>query len=105
MIMKKLSEMKIAKSAILSDFETATMGGMQVGSGTNYTGPDNPSTIETYVDGMPVGQDSGTGNLAGDSWNITLESSGGNTRVGTGQLVVQQFLMFYLIMNLRKYGI
>lgn len=71
--MKKLSEMRIAKEAILSDLENAALKGgkfIDFGNGTTYNGPSNPSSIETYVDGMHWGQDGGVGSLFGDSWNI-----------------------------------
>jgi len=84
--MKKLSEMKIAKKAILSDSETAFMGGTQVGSGTSYIGPGNPASIATYVDGIYFGEDQPIGNLFGDSWNI--EASYGSSKVGSGRLEV-----------------
>jgi hypothetical protein len=75
--MKKLSEMKIAKSAILSDYELSTLGGRPVGSGTNYEGPDNPTFITTLVDNQQLpGNDGEIGNIAGDSWNITLAPIG-----------------------------
>jgi hypothetical protein len=69
--MKKLSEMKIAKSAILSSIEAAAKGGRNVvGSGTTYYGPNAPSSIATYVDGFYWGQDPHQGSLFGDSWSI-----------------------------------
>lgn len=85
--MKKLSELKIAKNAILSKSETSLTGGTQVGSGTNYSGPDNPTYIETIVDGNSIGQDQTIGNAFGDSWNITL-SPQGDTKTGVGQISV-----------------
>lgn len=71
--MKKLSEMKIAKEAILTEMETAAKGGVKVGTGTNYYGPSNPSSISTYVDGMYWGSDGSSGSLFGDSWSATFE--------------------------------
>jgi len=69
--MKKLSEMKIAKDAILSSIEAAAKGGfIQTGPGTTYTGPSNPTHITTYVDGMYWGEDGFDGFLFGDWWHI-----------------------------------
>ncbi len=69
--MKKLSEMKIAKSAILSPIESAAKGGENVvGPGTTYYGPRYPTHITTYVDGMYWGEDSHSGSLFGDWWHI-----------------------------------
>ena len=67
--MRKLSEMKIAKEAMLSEVETAEKGGRVVtGANTNYYGPSNPTSLYTYVDGFPWGPDELSGSLFGDSW-------------------------------------
>lgn len=68
--MKKLSEMQIAKDAILSDVESSDKGGRKVGNGTDYYGPSNPSSITTYVDGMHWGEDGSSGSLFGDRYDI-----------------------------------
>lgn len=69
--MKKLSEMQIAKDAILSPIEAAAKGGdIVTGPGTTYIGPRNPTRIVTYVDGMYWGEDPHDGHLFGDWWHI-----------------------------------
>lgn len=69
--MKKLSEMKIAKDAILSSIEAAAKGGRNVvGPGTTYYGPSAPTSIATYVDGIYWGPDGHNGSLFGDYWSI-----------------------------------
>lgn len=69
--MKKINEMKMAKSAILSEMEKSNIGGwVKVGPGTNYYGPSNPSHITTYVDGMYWGEDGLSGSLFGDYWSV-----------------------------------
>lgn len=72
--MKQLSEMKIAKEAILSEMEASSKGGVRVGTGTNYYGPSNPSSISTYVDGMYWGSDGSEGSLFGDSWSAAFNA-------------------------------
>lgn len=77
--MKKLSEMKIAKDALLSDIETAVKGGyVKVGAGTNYYGPSNPRSITTYLDGINIGSDGMSGSIGGDSWSVNgaIEGAG-----------------------------
>jgi len=87
--MKKLSEMKIAKEAVLSEMETRVTGGNQVGSNTNYYGPGNPTSIATYIDGVYFGQDAGTGSLYGDSWSISMCMDGGTgAETAPGQISV-----------------
>ncbi len=79
-IMKKLSEMKIAKDAMLSDIETAVKGGyVKVGAGTNYYGPSNPTSITTYLDGMNIGSDGLSGSIGGDSWSVNFAQQGAGT--------------------------
>lgn len=69
--MKKLSEMKIAKDAILSPIEAAAKGGNIVtGEGTTYYGPQYPTSITTYVDWIYWGEDGYDGYLFGDYWHI-----------------------------------
>ncbi len=68
--MKKLSEMKIAKDAVLSEIEVSSIGGYRLGSNTSYNGPSNPSSITTLVDGDYWGQDGSSGSLFGDSWSL-----------------------------------
>ncbi|WP_435262905.1 hypothetical protein [Tenacibaculum sp. nBUS_03] len=68
--MKKLSEMKLATEAILTEMETAVKGERPVGNGTEYYGPSNPSSITTYVDGMNWGEDGSSGSIFGDSYSI-----------------------------------
>lgn len=78
--MKTLSEMQIAKEAILSEMEVSSVGGIRVGAGTDYSGPSNPSSVSTYVDGMSTGDDGTSGSMFGDSWSLsivgTITSSG-----------------------------
>lgn len=75
--MKKLSEMTIGKDAILSEMEAAAKGGMRTGANTNYVGPSNPSSIQTYVDfgngPEPWGTDGNSGSLFGDSWSCDFD--------------------------------
>ncbi|MDO9186371.1 MAG: hypothetical protein Q7W13_10205 [Bacteroidia bacterium] len=66
--MKKVTEMKIAKEAILSEMEASTKGGVDKGSTTNYVGPSQPRSLTTYVDGNLYGADGSSGSLYGDSW-------------------------------------
>jgi len=69
--MKKLSEMRIAKDAILSPIEAAAKGGRNVtGPGTTYYGPSAPTTLYTYVNGDYWGEDPHDGSLFGDWWHI-----------------------------------
>jgi len=71
--MKKLSEMKFSANATLSQIELAIKGGyVKVGSGTGYSGPDNPSSLETYVDGSYEGSDGLSGSLYGDAWSCNF---------------------------------
>lgn len=72
--MKKLSEMKFSKDALLSKFDSLAMGAVRVGgTNTSYYGPSNPSSITTYVDGMSIGSDGNTGSLYGDSWSASFK--------------------------------
>ncbi|GEM_PF-2952313 len=69
--MKKLSEMKIAKEAILSPIEAAAKGGyIYTGHGTTYYGPEYPTNIRTYEDWVFVGEDGYDGCLNGDFWHL-----------------------------------
>lgn len=65
--------MKIAKHAILSQFECVDSGGAYVETGdtTKYYGPSNPTNISTYVDGFYWGSDAHKGSLFGDWWAIS----------------------------------
>jgi len=85
--MKKLNEMKIAKEAILSELESSILigGRPRVGDYTSYYGPDNPSSLFTYVDGAPWGEDGTSGSLFGDSWACSLEHT-----EGVGTLEIQR---------------
>lgn len=81
--MKKLSEMKFSKEALLSSMDSVAMGAyVSVGRGTSYYGPSNPSSITTYVDGAPMGSDGLSGSMYGDSWATRFEQ-GGSTGEGT----------------------
>jgi len=69
--MKSFQEMQIQKELLMSEQEKIeVIGGRQVGNGTDYFGPSNPSSISTYVDGFYWGSDGTSGNLFGDSYNI-----------------------------------
>lgn len=70
--MKKISEMNIAKEAILSKMESSNKGGL-VGLNTNYYGPAHPSSLTTLVDGAPWGNDNASGSLFGDTWSFTFD--------------------------------
>lgn len=67
--MKKLSELKIAKEAILSSVEADAKGGNAWGSNTSYFGPECPTTLHTDYDGLFI-TDSYTGRMGGDWWSI-----------------------------------
>ena len=73
--MKKLSEMKIEKDAILSSNECIDLGAAIVGDSTGYNGPDNPSSISTTVDGLPIGSDAYRGRLLSDWWDCGVFNS------------------------------
>lgn len=88
--MKKLSEMKFSKDALLSSIDSAAMGAyVSVGKGTSYYGPSNPSSITTYVDGINMGSDGLSGSLYGDSWATRFEE-GGSTGDGTLKVMKQR---------------
>ncbi|NLA23650.1 MAG: hypothetical protein GX879_01660 [Bacteroidales bacterium] len=65
--MKKLSEMKIAKEAILSSVEADAKGGNAWGSNTSYVGPAAPTQLWTDFVGNP---DPYSGRMYGDWWRI-----------------------------------
>ncbi|NLA23539.1 MAG: hypothetical protein GX879_01090 [Bacteroidales bacterium] len=69
--MKKLSEMKIAKEAILSSVEADAKGGNMWGTNTSYQGPDHPISLTTLLDGIDIGTDPYRGRLGGDYWVIS----------------------------------
>jgi len=81
--MKKLTEMKIAKEAILSEIDSSIKGGRP--SSTNKYGSGGGS-ISTYVDGVSWGSDASSGSLFGDSWSfalaIAISASGGSAITG-----------------------
>ncbi|MFY9311595.1 MAG: hypothetical protein WAQ28_21300 [Bacteroidia bacterium] len=80
--MKKVTEMKIAKEAILSEMEASAKGGVDISnpSKTNYSGPSQPRSITTYVDGNLYGADGTSGSLYGDSWSAAFNP---NNAAGT----------------------
>ncbi len=84
--MKKLHEMKIAKEALLTELEASSLigGRPRTGDNTSYHGPDNPSSLATYVDGVPWGEDGMSGSLFGDWWACSLEYTEG---VGTLEII------------------
>lgn len=84
--MKTINDMKVAKTAILSEMDNSSIGGYKVGSNTSYSGPSNPSSISTYVDGSYWGSDGSSGSLFGDSWNIgfSLASPAGKMLIKKG---------------------
>lgn len=69
--MKKLSELKIAKDAILSNVEADAKGGNIWGTNTSYQGPDNPTSLTTFENGINMGSDPYRGRLGGDYWVIS----------------------------------
>jgi len=74
--MKKLSEMKIAKDAILSPLEADAKGGNAWGSNTSYAGPTAPTTLLTdWGQGPPYDPDPYSGRMLGDWWNIDASMS------------------------------
>lgn len=87
--MKKVSEFKVAKAAILSEIEQSALNGGRVvcgNSSTSYHGPDNPTSISTYVDGFPQGDDGTSGSGWGDSWATYLTAA----PIGDGRLIISR---------------
>lgn len=81
--MKRLSEMNIAKEAMLSTVDATAKGGRP--ASTNKYGSGGGS-ITTYVDGMSWGSDASSGSLFGDRWSfamaIAISASNGNATPG-----------------------
>lgn len=86
--MKKVSAFKAAKAAILSEMEQSVLNGGRVvcGANTAYYGPDNPSSISTYVDGFPAGEDGTSGSGWGDTWATYLTAAPS----GSGRFVISR---------------
>ncbi len=70
--MRTVKQMLSAKGVMLSEMESSMVKGnyVKVGAGTSYYGPSNPTSISTYVDGFPWGEDGLSGSLFGDSWAV-----------------------------------
>jgi len=75
--MKNIKEMVVAKEAMLTEIEASLIKGRQVatGPGTIYSGPANPTRLDTYVDGMYWGEDPLSGSLFGDWWRVSAIAS------------------------------
>lgn len=84
--MKKVTEMKVAKEAILSEMEASTKGGLDHGLTTNYSGPSQPRSLTTYVDGNLYGADGSSGSLFGDSWSSVFNP---NNAVGSLDVITK----------------
>ncbi|WP_435262904.1 hypothetical protein [Tenacibaculum sp. nBUS_03] len=88
--MIKLSEMKLAAEAMLTEMETVVKGERPVGNGTEYYGPSNPSHITTIVDMGLTFSDGGVGSMFGDSWNIYRHFKEVGNKEGEGKMLVEK---------------
>lgn len=68
--MKNLKEMQIACEAILSGRDLESIGGYHLGVGTTYTGPHNPTNVQTSVNGGPSTTDPSKGVINGDDYDL-----------------------------------